>query len=187
MHRRAGRPAVPHLILMTDERQPDPVRLAATLPAGSLVILRHYRDSGRAALGRRLAMVCRARRILLSVGADAALANALRADGLHCPRWMMGRAAPQLAWSRGHKSLLSVAVHTRRELLWARRIGADFVILSPIFATASHPGARGLGPYGTASLARGVRLPKIGLGGMRADRIGRLPPGLLAGLAFVGP
>lgn len=186
MHRQAGSPAVPRLILMTDERQPDPVRLVAGLPAGSLVILRHYGDPERAALGRRLAMLCRERRLLLSVAADATLAAGLRADGIHCPRWTDGRRAALLTWARRRKALVSVAVHTIRELSAARRIDADVVILSPVFATASHPGAKGLGLYGLAKLARVADQPKIGLGGMRPHTAGRIAPGLLAGLAFVG-
>ncbi|OYW85444.1 MAG: hypothetical protein B7Z20_09100 [Sphingobium sp. 32-64-5] len=72
------------------------------------------------------------------------------------------------------KSLLSVAVHDRRDLVVAHRIGADLIFLSPVFATRSHPGARFLGPLMFGTLARSSRIPIIALGGMTAQRYRRL-------------
>ncbi len=65
---------------------------------------------------------------------------------------------------------VSIGVHDKRELALARRRGARIVFISPVFATASHPGSRPLGVAGFAALA--ARFPGlcIALGGMNAGR-----------------
>ncbi|PJC68422.1 MAG: thiamine phosphate synthase, partial [Zetaproteobacteria bacterium CG_4_8_14_3_um_filter_59_5] len=54
--------------------------------------------------------------------------------------------------------------------------GADFALLSPVFPTASHPGAPHLGVEAFRELAGAASLPVIALGGItpenRAELIG---------------
>ncbi len=169
--RPGGSPAV---VLLTDPRLPDALAAAAALPAGSAVVLRHYDDPGRAELGRRLSALCRARRLLFLVAGDVRLAAALRADGLHLPEGLARTSARQLAWLRARGGWLSVAAHSAPALRRARRLGADWALLSPVFATASHPGAPSLGPRRFAALARGAGLPVLALGGVTAANAGRL-------------
>jgi thiamine-phosphate pyrophosphorylase len=136
-----GRSAgLPPLWLFTDAiRLPDPCAAVARLPPGLCgVVFRHDGAPDRYRLGKRLARICRARHLLLAVAGDWRLAASLRA-GMHLrggwrpggmPRWM--------------KALTSSA-HCRADLVRAARAGADLAFLSPAFATASHPGAAGLG------------------------------------------
>jgi thiamine-phosphate pyrophosphorylase len=56
------------------------------------------------------------------------------------------------------------------ELGLAARLGADAALLSPVFATRSHPGGATLGPVRFRLLARQAALPVIALGGMDARR-----------------
>lgn len=167
---RPREPALPFLFLMTDPRLGDPVAVAARLPRGAAVILRHYDDPDRAALGRRLAAVCRRRGLLLLVAGDWRLAAALGADGLHLPEGLLrgGAMAPALGWRRRRGALLSVAAHGAAALVRAERAGADLALLSPVFPTRSHPGARTLGPVRFAGLARNSMVPVIALGGVTA-------------------
>ena len=67
-----GSDAAP-LWLFTDARRlPDPRPSVARLPRGLAgVVLRHDGEPGRAALGRDLARICRARRLVLVVAGDA--------------------------------------------------------------------------------------------------------------------
>ena len=51
---------------------------------------------------------------------------------------------------------------------------ADAVLLSPVFATRSHPGAPSLGPLRFLLMAQKAALPVIALGGMTAQRAARL-------------
>ena len=109
--RRGGdRPFLPPLWLFTDaNRLPDPRPAVARLPKGLAgVVLRHDGAPDRAALGRDLARLCRARRLTLVVAGDVRLAASLRA-GVHlrAGRWPSAirpsaRAGDQLrAWWRG--------------------------------------------------------------------------------------
>jgi thiamine-phosphate pyrophosphorylase len=65
---------------------------------------------------------------------------------------------------------------------------AAAALVSPAFATASHPGAPGLGPLRWAALA--ARAPRglavVALGGLTSQTAARLPRCRLAGLAAIG-
>ncbi len=161
---------------MTDARLPDVAAVAARLPRGAAVVLRHYDDPGREDLGRRLARVCRARGLVLLVAGDWRLAARLGADGVHLPEGMVrgGRLAPVLGWRRRGGKLLSVAAHGRAAVRRAEAVEADVVLLSPVFPTRSHPGAPVLGARRFAGLARSSALPVVALGGVNAATVNAL-------------
>ena len=62
--------------------------------------------------------------------------------------------------------LFSAACHDLAQLQKAQALHADFVTLSPVLDTATHPEARALGWTRFAALASGVRIPVYALGGM---------------------
>ncbi len=167
----------PVLWLFTDARRlADPLAAAMALPRGlGGVVLRHDAAPGRAALGRALAGVCRARGLALAVAGDWRLAAALRA-GLHLRGGRRPAGAPR--WLRG----LTSSAHGVAEVRRARRQGA-LAFLSPAFATASHPGAAGLGPcrWGLAARRGGVANAAAALGGIDGRRVRRLPGCAAAG------
>lgn len=66
--------------------------------------------------------------------------------------------------------------HGRAEIVAARRRGAQLIFVSPVFATASHPGAPVLGRVRYGLLVRGARMPVAALGGMTAGRFRTLRP-----------
>jgi thiamine-phosphate pyrophosphorylase len=72
------------------------------------------------------------------------------------------------------RELKLVTAHSLREIAAARRARADAIVLSPVFATRSHPGARTLGPLRLRLLAARAGLPVIALGGMNAARARRI-------------
>lgn len=185
---RATRP-LPPLILMTDSRRlPDPLAAAADLPRGSAVILRHYDAPDRAGLARRLAGICRRRGILLLIAADWRLAVASGANGVHLPEGMARRGP--CAWGAGapHRPgfLVTAAAHSPAAIARAARAGADAVLLSPVFATASHPGAETLGPLKFVRWCRAAALPVYALGGIDRETAPRLAGSGLAGIAGIG-
>jgi len=141
---------------MTDERLGDGLLDAvARLPEGAGVVFRHYSlpESERRALFDR---VRAAHGELLLLAGSAALARAWGANGSH------GRGAGQ--------GLRSAPAHNFREVRAAERARAAFLILSPVFATRSHPDAAPLGIARFAWLARRTTLPVIALGGMNEAR-----------------
>jgi thiamine-phosphate pyrophosphorylase len=162
----------PVLWLFTDAaRLADPLAAAAGLPRGLCgVVLRDDARPGRAALAAALAGICRARRNALVVAGDARLARAVGA-GVHL------RGGRRLRGMGGLRGVVTSSAHGVPELRRAARSGAGVAFLSPAFATASHPGARGLGTVRWAALAR--RAPPgivVGaLGGIDGAAVRRLP------------
>jgi thiamine-phosphate pyrophosphorylase len=148
---------LPKVWLMTDERMGD--RLLPSLRAlakGSGVIFRHYGlpADERRALFDQVKRIARARRMTLIIGGPAGLRR--RADGFHgCQR--AGR-------------ILTLPVHNLRERVAAERAGADLIFVSPLFATASHPGSGVLGRVRFGQLIQGARVRVVALGGMTRKR-----------------
>jgi thiamine-phosphate pyrophosphorylase len=179
---------VPTLILITDEtRLPDPLPAIAALPRGAGVLLRHYGAAGRAELAVAAARLVRHRGLVLMVAGDWRLAARLGAAGLHLPEGQArhGVLAPLLGWVRRRKLLLTVACHSPAALARAKRLGADAAILSPVFATRSHPGAVTIGALRFRRWARAAGLPVAALGGIDARTLRRLN-GAAAAAAAVG-
>jgi 8-oxo-dGTP diphosphatase len=71
--------------------------------------------------------------------------------------------------ARPARPLVAASCHDARELAQAMRLAFDFVLLGPVRATPSHPGAQTLGWAGFGALARGASLPVYAIGGMRPD------------------
>lgn len=73
---------------------------------------------------------------------------------------------------------LAASCHDRAELELAKQMGVDFIVLSPILATASHPEATPMGWQCAADLLLGFAQPAYLLGGLgpsdmaRASQIG---------------
>lgn len=99
------------------------------------------------------------------INGDAALAQEVGADGvqLNSEQLMGLTARPEL-------ELVSASCHDRRELDKAAELDLDFVLLSPVLPTLSHPGAPVLGWEGFARLVKELPMPVYALGGVsRAD------------------
>jgi thiamine-phosphate pyrophosphorylase len=174
---------LPRLWLLSDARNDAALeRALARLPRGSGLIFRHYHLP---ACERRrrfdaLRRQARARGHVVILAESAPLARAWGAEGIYGP-------ARALTPRRAGLIRLATA-HDLSELGLAARLGADAVLLSPVFPTRSHPGTAGLGPVRFRLLARQSRLPVIALGGMTARRACTLGwPRWAAIDAFAGP
>ena len=161
-------PDLPKLWLLSDVRNDAGLEFAlARLPRGSGFVFRHYHLAASARRARFDALSALAREdghtvVLSGSGSEAARWGA---DGIYGPPARMSRA----------DGLLGIATaHDAREIVAAKRAGADAVMLSPVFPSASHPGGRTLGTVRFRMLARGTPLPVIALGGMDAGKARRL-------------
>jgi len=184
--KRRTRSPGPVLWLFTDSsRGGNPLTAAAGLPKSLCgVVFRHDGAPDRAGLGRALARICRARRLVLVVAGDVRLAQALGA-GVHL---RAGRFPGPQAANLRHRRPISSSAHTIQDITRARIAGADAIFLSPAFPTASHPGAPALGPARWAALAgkyaaRGHFL--LALGGVTGHTAGALP-GHCGGAGAIG-
>ncbi|NIJ38758.1 thiamine-phosphate pyrophosphorylase [Sphingopyxis panaciterrae] len=161
------------LWLFSDERSAAGVaELAALLPPGSGVVLRHDRLAAgpRWRLFRRLMRIARARGLTVLLAGTPALAKRWGADGVHLRQHAAGRAA------QAHRLglLVTMPVHDAREARRARRAGAQAVFISPLHPTRSHPGAPALGRAAWLRLARLSGAPPVALGGMTPARARQL-------------
>lgn len=155
--------------LVSDARNDGVLEAAiARLPRGSGFVYRHYHlpPSERLARFRRLYRLARARGHVVVLADSALTAREWGADGIY--------GAPLALYPRRDDLLRLATVHDLRELAQARRTGADAVLLSPAFATRTHPGAPALGPVRWRLMAMRAGLPVIALGGMNPRTARRL-------------
>jgi len=174
------------LVAVTDDRRGgDPLTLAASLPTGSWLIFRHYGVADRVALATKLAVHCRQRRVTLLIAGDPRLALKLR-SGLHLSDHLATYPTPAIRLWRRRGGLLTAAAHDRGGLARAAQLGADAALLSPVFPTRSHPGAKPLGLLTFRRLARQAALPVIALGGVDRTTLLLLKAAPIAGVAALG-
>ena len=69
----------------------------------------------------------------------------------------------------GRHNLVSASCHNQMELSHAERIKVDFVVLSPVNKTASHPDVEPLGWDKFGELVKNCNVPVFALGGMYPD------------------
>jgi thiamine-phosphate pyrophosphorylase len=156
---------LPSLWLISDARNDAGLeRALARLPRGSGFIYRHYHlpDAARFARFRRLRHIARARGHVVILADSALTAREWGADGIY--------GAPHSLYPRRAGLIHLATAHGMAELGLAARLGADAALLSPVFATRSHPGGASLGAVRFRLLAGQTRLPVIALGGMTDSR-----------------
>ena len=151
-----------------------------TLPRNAGVVFRHYRHPKREKLAEIVAGLCRRRRLILLVANDVSLALRVRAQGVHLPQWRWEGASVRRPFDEFR---ITGAVHSPGALARASRRGMDAVMLSPVFATDSHPQAEALGAVRASAWARrwGRGIPVYALGGVGGEGRRRLRGGCWAG------
>lgn len=182
--RRAGRgkPPLPPLLFFTDpQRTPDIAAAMARLPRGSAVVYRAFGAANAPAEAAALLRLARQRGLKLLVGADAALAAAIGADGVHLPE----RLAAGARRLRRPGWIITAAAHSPTAAQRALAAGADAVVVSAVFPSASPSAGRPIGPLRLALIARQAGGRVYGLGGINDKTARRLLPAGLVGLAAV--
>lgn len=173
--------------LFSDERLGvGVVRLAALLPPGSGIVLRHdsLTRGARWRLLRRLMRVAKARRLTVLLAGTPDVARRWGADGVH----LRQRDARRAAQAHRLGLIVTMPVHDAREARRARRAKADGIFISPLHPTRSHPGAPALGLAEWLRLARLAGGQSIALGGMtltRARALNRQASGINPGWAAI--
>jgi thiamine-phosphate diphosphorylase len=169
-------PALPRLHAITDERiarRPDLDTVVQQLAAGGREDLA-FHARGRALSGLehydlavRLA-ACPPVRLFVNDRLDVALA--VGAAGVQLAR---GSLTPEDARRLNAGWWIGKSVHDLREAEAAHAGGADYLLVGPVFPTATHPDRA---PLGFARLKEivGVGLPVIAIGGVTPERIPEL-------------
>lgn len=97
------------------------------------------------------------------VNADIELARRIGADGVQ----LNARQLMELS-EKPDFELVGASCHDAAELARAQKLGLDFVLLSPVLPTASHPGAETLGWENFTALIEQLPMPVYALGGLNS-------------------
>jgi 8-oxo-dGTP diphosphatase len=100
------------------------------------------------------------------INADAALAHALGADGVHLTSNQLLNLD-----QKPENMLCAASCHNAAELKKATELGLDFVLLSPVLPTKSHVDAQPLGWHHFQQLIADYPLPVYALGGMQTQHL----------------
>jgi thiamine-phosphate pyrophosphorylase len=181
---------LPPLLVITDRRQASrPLdELAEALLAGGChwISLREndLAPAERRALLVRLVAIGAPRNALIGVHRDLDAALATGAGSFHLP---CGGSVGEARRRLGGRIIIGVSAHDRDEVTRAADQGADYVTLSPVFASPSKPGygpALGLGQF--SAIAGTATVPVYALGGIEAGNAARCFEAGAAGIAIMG-
>jgi thiamine-phosphate pyrophosphorylase len=150
--------------------------VAAAVAAGVRVV-QYRRKQGRieelVAEARQLRELCRNLRFLVNDRVDLALE--VGADGVHLGKEDL--PCPEARKILGPETIIGVTVGTVSEALAAQAGGADYLGVSPIFATATKADAgAAAGVTLLAEIRRRVSLPLVAIGGITLTNA----PGVIA-------
>ena len=67
--------------------------------------------------------------------------------------------------------VVAASCHTLDDIRHAERLDCDFIVLGPVFETATHPGAAPIGWAGFTALREDTALPMYALGGLGAAQV----------------
>lgn len=140
------------------------VNLQARLKEGLRLIqlreknLAHAELSG---LAQQVVKLAHAHGAKVLLNGDVALANEVGADGVQLSGAQLAelRERPAVNWC-------AASCHDAQEIRRAEALGCDFVLLSPVLPTKSHPGAPHLGWEKFAEMTAGATIPVYALGGL---------------------
>lgn len=119
------------------------------------------------------------------VHGDVEAAAALGLAGVHLPQ---GGDIALCRHRLGRRAVIGISTHTPAEAVRAAAEGADYVSLSPIFASDSKPGyGPALGLDGLRDACRRASCPVIALGGIMPGSAASCVSAGAAGLAVMGP
>jgi thiamine-phosphate diphosphorylase len=136
-----------------------------------------------AALAAKALALCHRYGARMLVNHGAFIGDSLGADGVH-----VGSQSLMVRKTRPVSDgvLFSTACHDVTQILHAEALNADFITLSPVLPTRTHPEAAPLGWDTFAQLLSLTRTPAYALGGMDPAHIARAQSAGAVGIAAIG-
>jgi len=176
----------PQFFVFTDcERLPDPSFLFKRLPRGAAIILRHTDPKQRARLAHNMTPKAQRCGLNVLISEDIRLALKINADGVHLSEGQAKRG-PLRHSSKKPGFIITAAAHSHLALWQANKAGAHFMMLSPIFSTASHTMAKPLGLWRAIRLSNTQRHKVIALGGISMQNKNRFKNSSFQGFGAIG-
>ena len=186
---RASKVNLPTRLALTDPaRTPDPFALLATLTAGSGLIWRAYDVTLTRKNICALEQAARTKGVTLLIASAPADTRKSRGRNQHLAAHRLKTTYADHLRTHPH-TIITSAAHSAPEIIAAARAGVDAVLISPVFATQSHRGAKPLGPVRFAALTRLARchgLLAYALGGLTSNQKIRRLGGSADGIAGIG-
>lgn len=164
---------------------PEIVR-AAVQGGATCVQLREKTCSTREFIAEALAVrgFLKSRGIPLIINDRVDIALAVGADGVH-----LGQGDMPLAMARsilGESKIIGISAESLRDAIAAESAGADYLGVSPIFATPTKTDTTApLGLEGLRAIRREVKLPLVAIGGLNASNAAAVIAGGADGVAVV--
>lgn len=116
------------------------------------------------ALAHQVQALCTAHDAQLLLNTTPTNFLAIGTGGLHLNRHQLFELSSRPVDSA---VLFGASCHNAQEILQAKKLGVDYLLLSPVAATQSHPDAQPLGWEAFAELAATAEVPVFALGGMQ--------------------
>lgn len=145
-------------------------QLRATLNSGiKLVQLRAKQTPlhERIIVARKAVRLCHDHGAMMILNGTVDDALQVGCDGVH----LVTNAMMQLSARPTTSILVSAACHSAEHVAHADRLGLDFVTLSPVLHTLTHPESTPIGWERFAQIVAGARIPVFALGGMTPDML----------------
>ncbi len=171
----------------TDNSEQLIEQVSAALDGGARIL--QYRNKGSDAVRRLwqaniLKSLAQSRGALFIVNDDVALAEAVRADGVH-----LGRDDDAIAAARarlGDGAIIGASCYNSLDLARsAVAAGASYVAFGAVFASGTKPGAVHA-PLSLFADAAGLGVPRVAIGGITADNAGQVVAAGADAIAVIG-
>lgn len=171
----------------TDDSELLIEQVSAALDGGARIL--QYRNKGSDAVRRLwqaniLKSLAQSRGAIFIVNDDVALAEAIRADGVH-----LGRDDDAIAAARarlGEAAIIGASCYNSLELARsAVAAGASYVAFGAVFASGTKPGAVHA-PLSLFADAASLGVPRVAIGGITAENAGQVVAAGADAIAVIG-
>ena len=171
----------------TDNSEQLIEQVSSALDGGARIL--QYRNKGSDAVRRLwqaniLKSLAQSRGAIFIVNDDVALAEAIRADGVH-----LGRDDDAIAAARarlGEAAIIGASCYNSLELARsAVAAGASYVAFGAVFASGTKPGAVHA-PLSLFADAATLGVPRVAIGGITADNAGQVVAAGADAIAVIG-
>lgn len=171
----------------TDNSEQLIEQVSAALDGGARIL--QYRNKGSDAVRRLwqaniLKSLAQSRGAIFIVNDDVALAEAIRADGVH-----LGRDDDAIAAARarlGEAAIIGASCYNSLDLARsAVAAGASYVAFGAVFASGTKPGAVHA-PLSLFADAAKLGVPRVAIGGITADNAGQVVTAGADAIAVIG-
>lgn len=180
---------LPPLLVISDRSRAGNVVDAATAAfrGGCRFFMLREKDLGTNALtgiATRLVTAARPFEAIVVINGDVDAVLAAGAHGVHLPQ---GHRVEAVRRAVGDDRLVGVSAHSLEEAEAAQAAGADYVTLSPVFATTSKPGyGPALGSVGLGQIVQVITIPVFALAGIGPENARECLAAGAAGVAVMG-